>query len=72
MFLLCCLSEEEGSLRVGKGIWTKLLGVLQLKFEVLNVVFTCFETNVLFLLLNLLSISLVKTCTHHIFLCLGL
>ena len=53
MFLCCCLSEEEGSLPVGKGIWTKLLDVLQLKFEVLKVVFTSFETSVLFLVLNL-------------------
>ena len=67
----CLLSsEEEESLPVGNGIWTRLLDVLQLKFEDLNFVFsssTTFETNVLFLVIlsyysqELLSISLLKT-----------
>ena len=64
-------SEEEESLPVGNGTWTKLLDVLLLKFEHLK---CCFEALLLFRNQcsvfsvyfffsknNLLSISLLKT-----------
>ena len=72
---VCCLSEEEESLPVVNGIWTRLLDVLQLKFEDLNLVFsssTTFETQcsvfspLSFTLKNHYQYHLLKTCSHNV------
>lgn len=55
-------SEEEGSLPVANGIWTRSLAVLQLNLEDLNVLFCCsttFEGIVL-----LVFIFTFKNCYH--------